>query len=215
MEWWKTGTKTGIGTGADVGLSRRRSVHSKSDAEQWPGSDCRALLQVLAMLHRSADPCHCCPGQCNLLHSTGTLLYLICLGQPCPWIIYHSALEMDSCFFPSWLLYKDVKHQGRVLCLQESGSIALPLYFGAGWWDGHAVLLSLCQLCFYIQWASFCSAPFCQPNNSELPMQIQSLSGLMLHWFGGFLETVGLSWYYTDFVILFPIHITCQHITHI
>lgn len=60
----------------------------------------------------------------------------------------------------------------------------------------------------------FCSALFCQLNRSELPVQMLSLPGLMLHQFGGFLETVGLSWYHIDVVILFLVRITCHHIIH-
>lgn len=95
-------------------------------------------------------------------------------GQLCPWIIYHSAQEMDSCFY-IFVADENVNYQRRVLGLQETGFIALPLYFGAGCWDRHVTLPSLCQLCFSIRLVSPRAALCRQQNECTLP--VQSLDG--------------------------------------
>lgn len=111
----KTGTKTGIGTGAGVKLSRRNSVHLNQmlihDQVQIAGFFCKFLLCCLEVL-------------------TLVIVVLVTVTFFTPQLLivpdlFGAALSMDylsfsfgdSWFFPPWLLYKDVKHRGRVLGL--------------------------------------------------------------------------------------------------
>ena len=111
----KTGTKTGIGTGAGVKLSRRSSVHLNQmlihDQVQIAGFFCKFFLCCLEVLTLVIVVLVSVKSS---LHSYFFVPDLFGAGLSTDYLSFSFG---DSWFFPPWLLYKDVKHRGRVLGL--------------------------------------------------------------------------------------------------